>query len=150
MPCVVGDVQAELLCLPARRRQEPAQSELRPECHFSQPPCHIPHCNRIEFEIELPLETRLDHRPRVLETQLLYAQARGRVARGTLPYQPRRDRPSIHSAATGAAEPDQPADAAGSDAAFLASSFSTIYIIGEGAVSAFRVPTVRWRSTASL
>src|SRR5262249_33159016 len=103
--------------------------------------------DHIEFVIEFSLKARFDHTAAILEPEFLHLQSGRRVARFSLPYQPRGHNPTIGIRGAGRG---RQVDVACSDAAFLASSFSTIFIIGEGAVSAFLVPTVRCRRTASL
>jgi len=124
------------------------QYKIGSSANLRQPSCHITHCYRVEFVVELALEARFNHAAGELKPKFLYLQPSRRVSRSALPYQPRGDEASVgagrlagrgHQVAVGLFR-----------RGFLGLSFSTIFIIGEGAVSAFFVPTVRWRKTASL
>ena len=139
-------MQPDPLGPPAGGSQEAAQQEPASQCNLRQPLCHITYRDHIDYEIKLSLKARFDRAALELESKFLHSQSGRRVSRPALPYQPRRNHASVRRALGRIRQ----VDAACSDAAFLASSFSTIFIIGEGEVSAFLVPTVRWRRTASL
>jgi len=139
-------VQLDPLGTPAGGSEEAAQHEPATQFNLCQSLCHITYRDHVEFEIQLSLKARFDGAALEPESKFLYSQSARRVSHPALPYQPRRNHASVGRVPGRIRQ----VDAACSDAAFLASSFSTIFIIGEGEVSAFLVPTVRWRNTASL
>lgn len=139
-----ADVYNQSLRPPAAWREESGQIQALPQIDPRQPLRRVAQRDRVEFELQRSLRARFRHASLVRQVQFQYRDAGRRMAQIGTGRERGAELNPIQS-------PRRAAYAAAcSEAAFLASSRSTTFIIGDGAVSAFFMPTVRCRSTASL